>query len=510
MTCDKCPSHSYNDEIGRSLDCTDCPAGYIADKIGSASCQACPLGQFGLTWKGKMFCDKCPRGFVRTKILPPDSLCEECPKGWYMGSIGQQHCVQCSAGQFNAMTGQKYCQKCPIGWSRADGVNTDDDSACDECELGQHTDRKTGSTDCVQCEVGQYGDERGSCKDCATQTFQSAKGKTTCKPCELGQGFVNKATECSKCDIGKYGITPGNCASCMNETFSDTKGEILCKDCPSGSQPNEKFTACELVPWKVPKDCHPTLQYLDDSSADKMEWQCKACPYGGWCSGEEVTWLQVRAKQGFWRVHHQRSNIPPDCLSRKVDVASPTCAFERCLSAEACIGVIDSTSNSTTLTQIEDDGCDVAAGYAQHCVGGYLSSKDGTKKKSFSLELKTTCRLCATCKEGFKRSGSSTRCKKCPESSENRALLAVGVVVMVFGTACLIYFTIKADGGHDNVSDAMKKIILNFLQVISLAGGLPLQVSLSFCFCFCLILFEFFGIFWNFLDLFVNMIARRN
>ena len=102
-----------------------------------------------------------------------------------------------------------------------------------------------------------------------------------------------------RCSVCKFHVSWSVTGKAATETARATHhcracGKIVCKDCSK-----KKIT---------------TLQYLDDSSADKMEWQCKACPYGGWCSGEEVTWLQVRAKQGFWRVHHQRSNIPPDCL----------------------------------------------------------------------------------------------------------------------------------------------------------------------------------------------------
>ena len=35
--------------------------------------------------------------------------------------------------------------------------------------------------------------------------------------------------------------------------------------------------------------------------------------------------------------------------------------------------------------------------------------------------------------------------------------------------------TIQEEGGVDEASDAIKKIILNYLQIVSLAGGLPLQ-----------------------------------
>ena len=400
ITCDKCPSSLYNDEIGRSSDCSACPAGFISEKQGSASCQACPLGQYGLTWQGSMYCDKCPRGFVREDVLPADGACKECPKGWYMGSIGQQECVQCSAGQLNAQTGQKDCQHCPIGWSRADGVNTDDDSACDECELGQHTDGNRGSTDCVQCEVGQYGDERGSCADCAAQTFQSTKGATTCKPCELGQEFVNKATECSKCDIGKYGITPGTCASCINETFSDSKGEIHCKVCASGSRPNEKFTACELVPWKVPKDCHPTLQYLDDSSsAIKMEWKCEACPLGGSCQGD-IGMSGIRPKNGWWRIPWSQNQLE----------------FKQCPFNGDCIGASDrsvenkeqlSNINGTMLNNHVDDSA-----HLDGCVNG------------------TKGPLCSLCIAGYNR--DINVCTECEDSVVPlRIALIIGVVVFL-------------------------------------------------------------------------------
>ena len=108
----------------------------------------------------------------------------------------------------------------------------------------------------------------------------------------------------------------------------------------------------------------------------------------------------------------------------------------------------------------------------------------------------------------------------------NRALLGIGFVVMVLGSAVLIYMTIKDQGeekmlelqqdkedkenkenkentenkeNKDNnykgnkktgtskttvvageafvikTSDAVKKIILNFLQMLSLASGLPMQ-----------------------------------
>ena len=47
---------------------------------------------------------------------------------------------------------------------------------------------------------------------------------------------------------------------------------------------------------------------------------------------------------------------------------------------------------------------------------------------------------------------------------------------MILGSTALIYMTIKDEqSGEKETSDAVKKIILNFLQMLSLAAGLPLQ-----------------------------------
>jgi hypothetical protein len=46
---------------------------------------------------------------------------------------------------------------------------------------------------------------------------------------------------------------------------------------------------------------------------------------------------------------------------------------------------------------------------------------------------------------------------------------------MIFGTSILIYLEITSESSADETSDTVKKIILNFLQIVSLAGSLPLQ-----------------------------------
>jgi hypothetical protein len=87
---------------------------------------------------------------------------------------------------------------------------------------------------------------------------------------------------------------------------------------------------------------------------------------------------------------------------------------------------------------VYNESCNELQGYREDCWG-------------------ERCRLCATCRPGFKRDGSSSKCKQCPDSVTNRALLAVGFVVMLIGTSILVFMTIKAEDAMDEASDAIKK-----------------------------------------------------
>ena len=73
--------------------------------------------------------------------------------------------------------------------------------------------------------------------------------------------------------------------------------------------------------------------------------------------------------------------------------------------------------------------------------------------------------LTGTCREGYKRTGESTKCIQCPDSATNKAMLFAGFVVMIIGSAVLIFMTIKdEESGEKETSDAVKKIILNFCK----------------------------------------------
>ena len=68
-----------------------------------------------------------------------------------------------------------------------------------------------------------------------------------------------------------------------------------------------------------------------------------------------------------------------------------------------------------------------------------------------------------------------TRCKACPKQGTNRALLVVGILAVILGASTIIALTIRAGAAVVTVSEATKKILLNYLQVVSLAALFPMQ-----------------------------------
>ena len=202
------------------------------------------------------------------------------------------------------------------------------------------------------------------------------------------------------------------------------------------------------------------------------------CPLGGYCVGNNITWKDVRPKYGWWRLHETNENThnhPPKCLNTEANQkkALPICIFQKCLYPHACHGAPNPdkykmkrmTGNGiydpANVTSNFKETCNEKQGYRQNCTDRHTKN--------------TRCRLCATCKPNYKRTGNGVECKQCPEPYVNKLWLTVGFLILIIGTTILIYMEINSEASPDETSDTIKKIILNFLQIVSLAGSLPLQ-----------------------------------
>jgi len=215
--------------------------------------------------------------------------------------------------------------------------------------------------------------------------------------------------------------------------------------------------AALLEPWTVTSDCTKSfyLDDLDDKQIYPDLWLCSFCVRGSSCDGD-IRWNGVKSKFGYWRVPSK----PPQ-------------RFQTCHFGASCLGFPNTQLagkfyNSTeqleefdlALFKDQPEYCNEKWGHAQMC-----DNQDGRR---------TRCRLCATCSKGYRRVGFA-RCKPCPESTTNRVLLGVGALAVVGGFCIVIWFSIEAAGSEKQVSETIKKILVNYLQVASMAMLFPLR-----------------------------------
>ena len=229
-------------------------------------------------------------------------------------------------------------------------------------------------------------------------------------------------------------------------------------------------------------------QYLNDTDPLKKNYTCRNCPLGGYCEGATVTWKDVKALYGWWRVATDSSH-PPTCLSSKkhLEMTEPPCVFEKCLYPMACQGapnphkfLDEEGKDLATATNLTEE-CNQEAGYQNWCECNAKEKEEWNNQTAHngSTTCQVRCRLCGTCYTSkeirWKRTGATPKCKICPSHTTNRVLLGVGFFVMVVGSTIMIYMEITSETSKDETSDAVKKVLLNFLQMISLASGLPLE-----------------------------------
>ena len=198
-------------------------------------------------------------------------------------------------------------------------------------------------------------------------------------------------------------------------------------------------------PWKVTQDCNER-QYLDDwKQDDPLQWQCKECPEGASCV-KDVRWAQVKAKFGWWR--HK---------------ATGKTNFTKCIYAPACLGAPNPElqdrylSNESIDAALLDqpEACNVEIGHRALCEGG------------------ERCRLCHACLPNHEHA-SSGKCLPCHGMAVNQLLLVGGVAFALLAAGLLVWLQIE-NKGEGGLSDALKKVLLNYLQVAALAAGFPLK-----------------------------------
>ena len=152
---------------------------------------------------------------------------------------------------------------------------------------------------------------------------------------------------------------------------------------------------CIFPPLKCssqPQDCSPNVQYLNDTSLDKMAWTCLPCPEGAVCA-YQGTIDQIRARAGYWRVPWSKHNI----------------TFLRCPYLADCLGANEERTNDLAPSMNGTDNQHVHEG----CVPGTMGP------------------LCSLCIDGYNR--DVDKCTLCiNEAVPLRVSILLGIVVLLF------------------------------------------------------------------------------
>mgnify|MGYP001436401976 CR=1 FL=1 len=393
--------------------CAACPTGWIQDNEGTSFCQSCNAGMYQIyDSEGKPTCEAC--GVGRFQRSPGNTTCEECPNGWGNDEAGASSCNSVPPGSFTVLGQQSKCQRgstcqganepprqCPTGtYTNSTGsvscipcspgkfAYSTGNVKCTNCPSGYLQD-KPAQAECVQVEPGQVVADGGSasisvplgskicsvdppceCDKCAS--FEACKEGTKgedppsrqCVTCEAGKSSSKAATSCVACDKGKFSADGGGpCKECLAGYFQDqnTNPSESCQECPAGwSQSNQGQSLCVSLNWKTADQCKNN-EYLNNTSGTPSEWECSACPVGGYCTGK-VTRSSIRAQFGWAR-------CPAPVVSSVVSSSGnrPSLNFTRCKTPSSCMGAPNILLKSMLgEAAMEDNNESCAVGHQIH------------------------------------------------------------------------------------------------------------------------------------------------
>ena len=403
--------------------------------------------------------------------------CTNCLSGTFETKINQMKCTECDAGQYQDESGQKECKTCPLGYFQSKRGQT----ACGDPDIISwypvvtNLTRTRNATNDYQLHLTWLWPEEA-------ETEIERDGLIFRLPSKPMIEVSTKADfdENFRGDLANLTVT----IDYVNKNSAIVHFPVPVYDLVvytrvrinSGTAVGE-WTSL-LDPYELTSDCNDEwfLNDLGDRFLVPDRWVCEKCPLGTTCIGN-VRWGQVYAKFGFWRVEALTEIMDENKNIIEVDDPTVPDYFQECLFQAACFGAANSYMagkyyNLTEGEQLSEDTEDLAlSDKGERCNWewghSHMCSEYGNTEK-------VRCRLCQNCRQGYKRHGRA-RCKVCPESTANRVLLGFGVVGVIAGFYSVVYMSINSAGTEAEVSEAVKKVIINFLQICSLAALFPLK-----------------------------------
>ena len=528
--CQPCTKGKFSNISGPTvpMQCTACPEGQFQPLTGQTSCNQCEVGKFNAVSQSSLPCRSCLQSTFQNKT--GQQSCDNCFKGRFRdqrqpklldgtpndGSI----CDICPLGKETTSREQKECSLCPIGkYGAFEGDIIDVDG------------KKRDITRCSLCPAGRYSTKLGAttietCQPCRSGTYMSEEGRGKCVKCDTRMWTIGQTgkSSCELCPVGRFSIPDGHrCQSCKIGEYQNRTGQMTCETCLDGKwtigQTNfDICTPCTATQIFMPEtrtceECMSLLpQYADTFALLPGETQksCRKCPRGGICHGDHV----IKAKPGWWLSNGldvERANCEPNPRQppRRCGDGAQKCAeeddrgsyFDECDATRFLLKCAVQRSKDDERPQVCNPYTELLAlqhweqsvGSSNATVGGgnttvNFNGTGGTKynhttilhvnieyPQCLCIEGKECYegKMCEKCRQGYVRTGDK-ECKFCDVYPIPPIQMA-GFVMLLLLLLCLFVKVTVKSAGSSSPAGSMKKIVINFLQLESLAMGFPLQ-----------------------------------
>ena len=430
--CEFCVRGRFSDQHGEA--CRACAPGSYVSTAGATECVLCPPDTYRSTVGGNTLeaCAACPRN-SGTSAAGASSRDEcACVDGFFRSNDKTTvECLRCQKGELYD-GGQNKCVACPEGTFKS--------------EVGQ-------ATECQPCPKGTFLASKGatdlnSCAACPANAGTVASGTKSVQKCACNAGYFKTtgaagAVQCIRCGKGEYRDRATNsCAACAPGTFKPQRGQQSWQRCPVDTyNPERGSTAVQ--------QCSSCLSFMEDTTTNGMEGagsssacvcqlgffirsshnsSCVACPEdAAVCDEAGLTLRKVVTSPGYWRSSVDSEffyECPDDRFPGACRGGIPN-GREGVAASGGKEGVAASGGNSTDTKSRAAKPRQKATVSGKTKKGGRRleegeedeeggEDEDGAAdfdRNASQCDMGTAGVLCATCADGYIRSGDS--CEEC-------------------------------------------------------------------------------------------------